>query len=111
MVCTETPAASAISAWLMQPATRSVAVLKSMTAVYVGIDIGGEYITLYTDRAKSKAGRFSRQEASASPPRTDPEAARFTKASPAGRRGSSPLEVHDGRHADRGARRLAARRV
>jgi hypothetical protein len=44
IVCTETPAASAISAWLMQPATRSVAVLKSMALVHVGIDF---YLLVY----------------------------------------------------------------
>jgi hypothetical protein len=37
MVWIDTPAASAISTWVMQPATRSVAVLKSM-AVDVKVD-------------------------------------------------------------------------
>lgn len=53
IVCTETPAASAISAWLMQPATRSVAVLKSMAPVHVGIDLRPQvYYIIYQQGEK-----------------------------------------------------------
>jgi hypothetical protein len=54
MLWSDTPAASAISAWVMQPATRSVAVLKSMV-VDVGVDKGRLVYNNIDDRARSKA--------------------------------------------------------
>ena len=82
MLFRTTPHASAMSsAVILAAESRSVAVLKSMSPLAIKLLTGDTFVSIFVSiRAKSKAGRFSREEGLDQPrSRTDPKAASLAK--------------------------------
>jgi len=110
IVWIETLASSAISAWLMQPATWSVAVLKSIS---VDVQVDKRRCVDYNidTKAKSKAAGHPQQVTPTALPRTDPKAALSPRVALPGVEGSSPLVVHDAQVARSATRGPEAERI